>query len=88
MSQVKQGSDEPGENAAQKEKAGASSRFPNTVFYRNNYSTNYRIVKGNFQEILGGLEVPEPPWPSIPAKPSGPPTPARSAANSSASINS
>jgi hypothetical protein len=69
MSRVKQGSAEPGESAAQKEKAGESPRSPNAVLYRNNYSTNYRIVKCYFQEIWPGrtryalaVDTGEPEW--------------------------
>ena len=40
------------ENAAQKEKAGASSRFPNAVFYGSKYTTNYRIVKTYFLDSM------------------------------------
>jgi hypothetical protein len=50
ISRIKQGSDEPG-GAAQKEKAGESPRCPNVVLYRNNYNTNYRIVKGYFRKF-------------------------------------
>jgi hypothetical protein len=53
VSRVNRAATSPEESAAQKEKAGESSRSPNTVVYKNKYSTNYRIVKGNFQEILG-----------------------------------
>jgi hypothetical protein len=48
MSRVKQGSDKPRGDAAQKEKAGESSRSPNAVFYKSKYITNHTDCQGQF----------------------------------------